>query len=140
MDTPFPFGFPWATAFYLTLYVLTFGLHLLANPFAPFSEHFSSIWNNQGPFALIIVVLLPIFVYDTIKLSNRFAGPVLRLRRVMRDIAEGKPAEKLTFRDNDFWQGMANDFNALIDQGYFDNVPSTDGGESEAEPELQEVG
>lgn len=106
--------------FVLVATALTLVLQVAANPFAAVSEQFSQMWNNQGPFALILVVLLPIFIYDTIKLSNRFAGPVLRLRRAMTEIAEGRPAEKLVFRDNDFWRGMANDFNTLVDKGYFD--------------------
>ncbi|MEW4528026.1 hypothetical protein [Maioricimonas sp. JC845] len=28
MNAPFPFGFPWPTAFYLTLYVVTFAIHV----------------------------------------------------------------------------------------------------------------
>ena len=102
--------------------ILTLMLHYIANPLAPLSEQRNVVWQNQGPFAIVILILLPIFVFDTVKLSNRFAGPVLRLRRIMSSIADGSPPERIVFRDNDFWRGMANDFNALVDKGFFDNA------------------
>jgi hypothetical protein len=116
---------------------LTLMFQYLGSPLAPFSEHVSVIWTNQGPFALVMLMLLPVFLYDTVKLSNRFAGPVLRLRRAMTGIANGEPAERLNFRDNDFWRGMADDYNVLVDRGYFDGSPSP---VENSEPELQEVG
>lgn len=125
--------------------VLTLMLQYLGNPMATWSEQVNSVWNNQGPFALVMLILLPVFLYDTVKLSNRFAGPVLRLRRAMTAVAEGKPAERLNFRDNDFWRGMATDFNTLIDKGYFDEPKNgsknnADNAAGQEEPELQEVG
>ena len=45
------------------------------------------------------------------RMSNRFVGPVLRLRKGLREVAEGRPAQPLNFRDDDFWREMASDFN-----------------------------
>jgi hypothetical protein len=53
-------------------------------------------------------------VVDTIKLSHRFAGPVVNLRRSMREIAEGGTPRKLQFRRTDFWHELADDYNALL--------------------------
>lgn len=98
--------------------VLTFTMQFLGDPLQDFSTHWKNVWANQGLFALVIAILMPLFIYDTVRLSNRFAGPIVRIRRTMRDISEGKRAEKLSFRDNDFWSGLAADFNRLIDEGY----------------------
>lgn len=116
-------------------FVLTLSLQYLSDPFTPVGQQLHTLWQNQGLFVLVMAILLPVFVYDAIKLSNRFAGPVLRLRRVMNEIADGKPAERLAFRDNDFWLGMAKDFNSLVDKGYFDREPEP----SSSERELEEV-
>ena len=62
-----------------------------------------------------MVFLLPVFVLDTIKMSNRFAGPIYRLRQTIRSIAQGDPPPRLKFRDFDFWQGLAQDFNQMVD-------------------------
>ena len=61
-----------------------------------------------------MVFLLPVFVMDTIKLSHRFAGPIFSLRREMREVADGKPPQKLQFRQGDFWHDLADDYNAMI--------------------------
>ncbi len=102
--------------------VLTVTLQCMSNPFGSFSDHFSQLRANQSLFGLVMAILLPIFIYDTVQISNRFAGPILRLRRVMRDIAAGKPPERIEFRKGDFWFGMAEDFNRLVDQGFFDKA------------------
>lgn len=66
------------------------------------------------PCLITSAALLPAFLYDTVRLSNRFAGPVMRLRKALRDLAEGRPIEPLKFRKGDFWASAADDFNAAI--------------------------
>ena len=72
------------------------------------------LWWTQGPFLLVMVFLLPVFVVDTIKLSHRFAGPIFSLRRAIREIAQGKTPRKLKFRRRDFWHDLAEDYNAML--------------------------
>jgi len=52
-------------------------------------------------------------IVDVVRLSNRFTGPLLRLRRSMRALARGEQVEPIRFRDNDFWHDFAEEFNAL---------------------------
>jgi hypothetical protein len=100
--------------FLLVASTAAFMLQALSNPFRPLAEHFRDLWWNQGPFLLVTVFLLPVFVLDTIKLSHRFAGPIFSLRRAMREVAEGKPPRKLKFRTGDFWHDLSDDFNAML--------------------------
>jgi nitrogen fixation/metabolism regulation signal transduction histidine kinase len=51
---------------------------------------------------------------DAIKLSHRFAGPIFSLRRAIRKVAEGEAPRKLKFRQLDFWQDLAEDYNAML--------------------------
>lgn len=92
----------------------SFILQVLSNPFRPLTEHAQNVWWTHGPFLLVMVFLLPVFVVDTIKISHRFAGPVYSLRRAIREIAQGKPPRKLKFRRYDFWHGLADDYNAML--------------------------
>ena len=55
------------------------------------------------PFAIASFVLLPLVIIDIVRLSNRFTGPLLRMRRSMRALAQGEQVEPLKFRDADFW-------------------------------------
>lgn len=102
-------------------------LQVLSNPFRPMSDHVRELWWTQGPFLVVMVFLLPVFVMDTIKLSHRFAGPIFSLHRAMREIADGKPPRQLKFRKGDFWQGLASDYNAMIARlGAGERLPSSD--------------
>ena len=58
--------------------------------------------------------ILPLAVYDVIRMSHRFAGPMLRFRRAMRDLGNGEHVEPLRFREGDFWQELATEFNAVL--------------------------
>jgi hypothetical protein len=100
--------------FLLVASLAAFVLQALSNPFRPLSAHVRDIWWTHGPFLLVLFFLLPVFVVDSIKLSHRFAGPIYSLRRAIRDVAQGKPARKLKFRRHDFWQDVADDYNAML--------------------------
>jgi nitrogen fixation/metabolism regulation signal transduction histidine kinase len=72
------------------------------------------LWFTHGPFLLVMVFLLPVFVIDSIKLSHRFAGPIFALRRAIREVAAGQMPRKLKFRRRDFWKDLAEDYNAML--------------------------
>jgi len=104
---------------------------LLSNPFMPLKAHFQQLWWTHGPMLLVLVCMLPVFTYDTIKLSHRFVGPIYRLRKTIREVAQGDPPPRLQFRDFDFWQGLAQDFNLMVDRlsggkNQFDEQDTTD--------------
>jgi hypothetical protein len=69
-----------------------------------------------APAVITSMILLPFVVIDTIRVSNRFAGPIYRLRRTMREAARGESVEPIHFRGDDFWQSLADDFNSLVKQ------------------------
>ena len=103
-------------SFFLVASVVAFCLQVLSNPFRSLAEHTQQLWWTHGPFLLVLVFLLPVFVLDTIKLSHRFAGPIYRLRQTILEIADGNPPPRLKFRDFDFWQGLAEDLNRMVEQ------------------------
>jgi hypothetical protein len=100
--------------FLFTMALVAFILNVLSDPFRPFSYHWENLVRTHGPMLIVSVVLLPMFVIDTIKLSHRFAGPVFALRRAMREIIEGRPPRPLRFRANDFWHEVAQDYNSML--------------------------
>ena len=58
--------------------------------------------------------MLPIFVWDTVKLTNRVVGPICRLKSTIRRIASDGEPRTVSFRDRDFWKELADDFNGMI--------------------------
>ncbi|MEM9644182.1 MAG: hypothetical protein AAF989_04235 [Planctomycetota bacterium] len=69
---------------------------------------------QQTPLIAVLVVLVPVFVRDTLKMSNRFAGPMYRLRTELAKVNQGVPASPIKLRDRDFWQPVADDFNGVL--------------------------
>jgi len=65
---------------------------------------------------MIMIALLPVFLYDTIKLSNRFAGPICRLRKGLSALAKCQETSELRFRKGDFWVDLADDFNRVANR------------------------
>jgi hypothetical protein len=66
------------------------------------------------PVAIIAIVVLPMFIKDSINLSNRFAGPIVRVRRALADFADGKSPAPVEFRHGDFWKSLAHDVNRVL--------------------------
>jgi hypothetical protein len=59
---------------------------------------------------------MPMFLRDTMKLSNRFAGPMFRLRTSLRGLVSGEQHLPIKFREEDFWQEAARDFNQVLER------------------------
>lgn len=95
---------------------LVFSLEWMNDPFRPVSTIATAAWWTYGPLLLVMTCLIPLFVYDSIRLSHRFAGPVFRLRQVIHSLAQGAKPERIEFRDNDFWKEIATDMNRVIDR------------------------
>jgi len=112
------------------LFVLTAGIFLF------FVEMMSgdplNVWESlkhrHGPTLFVAAILGPLFLYDLCKLSNRFAGPMVRLRRSMQALAEGREVTPLQFREGDFWKDLATSFNCIAER-----VQSTNGPPGSAE-------
>lgn len=62
----------------------------------------------------VLLALLPWFIHDSLKLSNRFAGPMVRLQKSIIALTNSSEVVPVTFRSQDFWQEIAVDFNALL--------------------------
>jgi hypothetical protein len=86
---------------------------MITGPARVFYTHFDDMWFHYGPALIVSLLLLPLVIVDVIRYSNRFAGPMLRLRRSMRDLARGEHVEPLHFRNGDFWHDFAEEFNAV---------------------------
>lgn len=88
---------------------------------------------RHGPTVLAVLVLAPIFLRDLCKLTNRFAGPMVRLRRAMHDLAEGRKVAPVQLRDGDFWKEFAVDFNRVVERVQ-NPKHKNDGGEDLGQP------
>jgi hypothetical protein len=98
----------------MTIVMMLICWRVAAGPSQPFWIHLTDLWSYNGPALIASFVLLPLVEIDIVKLSNRFVGPLLRLRKSMRSLARGERVEPLEFRNNDFWREFADEFNAVL--------------------------
>lgn len=106
----------WLMFFSISLLCLFAMESMLGDPAATLGERVETMWQKYGVMILIMFATLPMFIYDTIKLSHRFAGPIYRLRTTFKTLANGEPATSIKFRELDFWTEMATDFNVAIER------------------------
>jgi hypothetical protein len=97
----------------LTITAMMIGWRMATMPVLESTAQIGSLWTEYAPVAVASLFMLPIIVMDTVRLSNRFAGPMLRFRRKLRELAEGEEIQPLKFRDGDYWSEMADDFNKV---------------------------
>jgi hypothetical protein len=97
----------------LTITLMLLCWRIITGPARPFYTHFNEMWYFYGPAVIASLLLLPLVVVDIIRLSNRFVGPLLRLRQSMQALAQGEDVPPIDFRKGDFWKEFAEEFNAV---------------------------
>lgn len=60
------------------------------------------------------LVMLPILGRDLLKFSHRLAGPLIRFRNTMQQMADGKPVEPVTLRKYDLPSDFLSAFNKMV--------------------------
>lgn len=89
---------------------------MFAGPARPFMLVLADVYRRFAPVAAASFLILPLVIMDVLRLSNRFAGPARRLKNALCELGEGKEVRPLLFRDNDFWQETAAEFNRVNDR------------------------
>jgi hypothetical protein len=100
----------------LTLAVLWHVLSLSATSHVTFAEQLATVWTRYAPVFCALVLVLPVMVWDSVTTSHRFVGPIYRLRATLCRLAQGEDVGRLSFRQKDYWQQLAAEFNAVLDR------------------------
>lgn len=94
--------------------------------FRPFSTIMLEGWKSTAPVFFALVALLPLFIWDTVMFSNRFAGPMYRFHGSIRKLAAGDDVPPIKLRKGDFWTDFADDFNELLKRLEDEKTPKSD--------------
>jgi methyl-accepting chemotaxis protein len=89
-------------------------IRLFSNPIVTWQETQTQFIATFLPVLITSIAILPVFIFDSVRLSNRFTGPIFRLRKALSNLSNGKQEVALEFRENDFWKSLATDFNAVV--------------------------
>ncbi len=87
------------------------------NPEWTLAKHAQVLFGQIWPWLPTAIMLLPLAIYDVVRLSNLFAGPVFRLRKQFAALREDIACPPLLFREEDYWSDLAapiNDMQAEI--------------------------
>lgn len=87
-----------------------------AEPERLFIDHVVNVCRQHWPVFLAGMALLPFAIYDVIKFSNRFVGPIYRIRQELKSFSAGKELRKITFREKDFWTDLSDGLNGLTER------------------------
>lgn len=101
----------WFMFIFANILAIAFWTRFLDAPTEPWADTFALIWQRVVPFFIVSTALAPVFIWDALKFSNRFTGPIVRVRRELALIADGHAPKAIEFRKGDFWKSLANDFN-----------------------------
>lgn len=106
----------WATFFACVISISTMVRLVFLSAEGGFMECLRTSLSMQMPIFIVMMMLLPVFLRDSLKLSNRFTGPMYRLRTTLRSMAQKEDVGPIKFRDGDFWMEAAIDFNIVLQQ------------------------
>ncbi len=103
---------------YWLVCLLTVGIVLmigaaLSDLHSPVVAVFNMMLSYFLPAVLASLLVLPVIVLDSIRHSNRFAGPVIRFRHAMERLAAGETTSPLIVREGDSWKYLADQFNQI---------------------------
>ena len=105
----------WLIFFTMTVLALPLWRLLSAADFStPFMKQMLDGWAAAAPTLIILIAMLPLFVWDTVTLSNRFAGPMYRLHKAIRNLATDEEVQPIKLRKGDLWADVADEFNAML--------------------------
>lgn len=76
-------------------------------------RHLMETIQDHAGILLCVSIVLPLALYDMLRISNRIAGPVFRLQRELCRLADGEQVEPLRFRPDDCWHDVADEFNRV---------------------------
>jgi signal transduction histidine kinase len=105
----------WIVFFFATGLSVVVLQTLLGDPSKSLGERLQMEMGEFVFIGIVMVALLPAFMLDTVRFSNRFVGPILRLRRHLRELGQDQETDDCNFRDHDFWNEIAAEFNVVTD-------------------------
>jgi methyl-accepting chemotaxis protein len=75
-----------------------------------------SLTRSFFSYACTFIALLPLLIYDSMKLSNGIVSPICRLRDTIRKISRNQQVPPLSFRTHDYWKDLPRKFNAMMER------------------------
>jgi hypothetical protein len=76
---------------------------------------YREFFDQYYPILICSLLMLPMFLFDLVKLSHRIAGPLVQFRHRIADMVAGKEVRRVRLRDGDLLDEFETAFNAYVD-------------------------
>jgi hypothetical protein len=76
-------------------------------------KHSTALFDQFWPWLPSAVLCLPLVIFDIVRLSNLFVGPIYRLRHHLDELNDDPNCRPLKFRDDDFWHDLVAPMHCL---------------------------
>ena len=77
------------------------------------TKHATELFAQAWPWIPSLILFVPLVMYDIVRLSNLFAGPIYRLKQHLAELSHDASCRPLSFREDDYWKELAEPINAL---------------------------
>lgn len=109
----------WALFFTTALVALTlmdWFDSVTAQPGRSLTDHFGEAFQKHTLVFAVLLSLIPVFLRDTLRLTHRFVGPMIRVRHSLQALANGELIEPVKFRKGDYWLELAEMVNQVAER------------------------
>ena len=85
-------------------------------PDASFFDFFNvgEVWSEHGVVLLASFIMLPVMLWDVLRITKRSAGSIFRLKNSLHALADGEPVQPIQFRAGDQRDELAEAFNDVL--------------------------
>ena len=77
------------------------------------AKHLQVLFSQFWPWLPSAILCLPLVIFDVVRLSNLFVGPIYRLRNHLAQLNDDPHCRSLKFRDDDYWQDLVEPIHCL---------------------------
>ena len=88
----------------------------LSHPDQPFWVHIGPMCERFWPVYLAMFGIAPFVLYDALRVSNRFCGPLSRVVQELDQFNKNGEFNNLEFRDGDFWQPLSSSISEVVER------------------------
>lgn len=79
-----------------------------------FWEYYVKFFQANNTILIAAAAICPIMLWDTLRVTHRIAGPVIRFKDVLKRLGRGEQVEKVELRDQDLMDDLRDAFNEFL--------------------------
>jgi hypothetical protein len=80
----------------------------------PFRQLYSEFCADYSPLLLCAALILPLFMFDFVRMTHRVVGPLVRVRNALQQLMAGERVPRVEFRQGDLITEFESEFNEFL--------------------------